>query len=374
VITASTPAYYLVVTSIRGSTHGALLTGLGWLAISCPALAQAPTRLEYTAPSDCASRTDFVAAVAARDARFDDAENTTVDPARGHRTLHVSIRPDAAGYVGSFHVQEAANTSGARELHANTCAEVVEALAVVSAIALREAPAPVSVSAAPTAKPASPPPSSAPPAPEPKRRPLRTIGYFNAEKVAVEAGDVTFDRDYTSTLSAGFTTGVLPSLLPRFDLTLSRTNFVTVPDAENYQVGPTLRVRWSFLGPGTYRSDGFTTDLWGLKAGFGVCRSLVYDTNGFVAQLCAEFGVGTLSFDTKDESGAIVQTKTLGLGSAGLEADLRYNLGKHFHVALQAGGEIWTGDPISAEKPDGSRLFKGSMFHGFGQLGLGLNY
>jgi hypothetical protein len=64
----------------------------------------------------------------------------------------------------------------------------------------------------------------------------------------------------------------------------------------------------------------------------------------------------------------------VGFGMAAVDADLRYNLSKRFYLGFQLGAEAWLGEGITAEKPDGTQLFKAPWLYAYGQLGLGLNF
>jgi hypothetical protein len=62
----------------------------------------------------------------------------------------------------------------------------------------------------------------------------------------------------------------------------------------------------------------------------------------------------------------------MATGSAGLGADLQYNLGPLFHVDLKLGGEFaWS---ITPRRPDGSVLFESRLFSGYALAGFGIQY
>ena len=168
--------------------------------------------------------------------------------------------------------------------------------------------------------------------------------------------------------------GAIPGVvLPRYDLSLTRANFITTPGETSFLIGHVFGVRWSYLGDVTRRDGTFSTELGGLKAGVTSCNSLVYDTDGFVALLCANFSVGVMGLETKDAASDYEQTKVVGLGTASLELDARYNFGDYLHVGLMAGAEFWV-SRLTAERADGSELFRSRLFNANLQLGLGLNF
>jgi hypothetical protein len=92
-----------------------------------------------------------------------------------------------------------------------------------------------------------------------------------------------------------------------------------------------------------------------------------------VALLCSNFSIGLLDLETKRAASDYKQSKVTGLGSASLELDARYNIGKHFHVGLAAGTEIWLAK-LTAERADGSELLHSRLFNANIQLGLGSSF
>ncbi len=101
--------------------------------------------------------------------------------------------PVSRGFGGSLSVRSADVTSGAREVKGTSCEEVVEALAVVTAIALNE-----KTTVASSTEPASVAPVGAPsvadagPAPQPPRvvrpPPLHAVTTLGRKNIAVQAG------------------------------------------------------------------------------------------------------------------------------------------------------------------------------------------
>lgn len=369
------------------STHPAFLATL------VPLLALAQTRavhadsrvtLEYEAPGGCPTQAEFVGAVTARGSRFDGNEASA-----RVRNMAVSIRQSAGGFEGSLRVEASAGDSAVREVHADGCAEVANGLAIVAAIALSgtaEQPAtPVAASPAPSqgsppgAKPAPPPPPPSPRAPETK--PRLTGSSFKLEReIQVEAGTLRFDRLHAIDLSAGVDYGLLPHLvMPRYELSSSVTNFVTVPETSGgerkaYLVGPILEVKWTIYGPGSTRNKGFETKVFGFDAGVRSCSAFRYDSLAFSLLACGEFSIGWLNLETQDTQGGAAPTKKeTGFGSAGLILNARYALNSQFYVGLKVGGRMQLGG-LTAERPDGSRIFEPQLFGAFGQAGLGLQF
>ncbi len=337
------------------------------------------TSLSYAAPDGCPSRADFVASVEARGARFDAAAPLA-------RRLEVSIAKGSDGFTGSLRVDGADGGSGTREVHAAGCGEVADGLSVVAAIALGAHPEDAKPPAASETKPSAPapapavpespgrptsPPRSMPPPTEEGR--LRGTNFGTPKTLEVPAGTLRFERARSYQLAAGATYGVLPTVMPRFDLTLSIANFVQTPSRVSTLVGNVLQVAWSFLGPTTYETGGYSTRALGILAGVNSCSSPLYDTGGAIIMICAEFRVGAVGLETHDASGARTQTKNAGFGTGGISLDARYDIGSLVDVGLRLGGALQFGQ-ISAERPDGTRLFASPLFDGYGLLGVGLHF
>lgn len=333
-----------------------------------------PVQLEYAAPAGCPTQAEFVASVAGRGGDF-----AHPGPKTNVRTMVVKLDRDANGHSGSLQLRFDQTVSDPRQLRAESCAQVAEGLAVVAAIALRGAEdvsEPAVSEAAPTATPeATALPATQPAASEaPRETRLRTVGAWGNEKVPVTKGELEVSRSLVATLSGGLVLGAIPGVvLPRYDLSLSRANFITTPQGSNYLIGSVFGVRWSHLGPATHHSAGFSTDISGFKAGVTACASLIYDTSGFVALFCTGFAVGLVHLETKDASSDYEQSKDVGLGAATLELDARYNIGKYFHLGLTVGGDFWI-SKVTAERADGSELFQSNLFNANMQLGLGLHF
>jgi hypothetical protein len=343
-------------------------------------MAGSSATLKYSAPRGCPPETEFVAAVGVRGGLFERAE-----PEGSGRQLDVSIRKDGAGFAGSFQVVDGGGASGAREVHASSCAEVMDGLAVVTAIALREdaektpATAPMASETPPVAVPPAPAPAPAPPpavSPEPDEGRLRGRSEFGmADKaVEVEAGRLAFRKAVALTLAAGGAVGLVPSVvLPRYDFTFTRADFVTTPGARSYLIGPIVRVRASVLGEGTYRSQDLSTSAAGLSFGVGVCFSPIYDTRALVLLLCGEFGGGMMRFESKSAAGSQTQEKSPGFGTTALEVESDYNLGGTFHLNLKVGVDFLL-NKLAAERLDGSEIFHSWQAAPYALAGLGLHF
>ncbi len=150
-----------------GCACGALLLGVLCSTVAAQAPTTEPIHVTYGTVAACPGREAFVAQVQARTSRA----RLAADGELG-RTIAVSVQPTGRGFFGTLVVTTPAGETSGRDVSAESCDEVVEALALITALTidpeantkpLREVIAPTPV--APTA-PASPQPvpaeSSAP--------------------------------------------------------------------------------------------------------------------------------------------------------------------------------------------------------------------
>jgi hypothetical protein len=322
------------------------------LIFASPAPATTAVALAYEAPAGCPTQQEFVTAVAARGSSFDDV-------GRVKRTMMVSIHQQDDGFAGAFQVRDDQAATDKREVHGASCAEVVDAIAVVTAIALRPAENAAPAPAAPKADPAA----ASEPAPTPPELRLRGRTRFypsRSESAPVGAGTLRFDLQRSFTAYAGATVGMIPSvLMPRYDLSAVIAHFITTPEGAQRISGPVVQARLSGLGPATYRSTDTTTDIFGLSFGFALCQSPLYDTRGWVVLFCSEYGGGLMNLLTKGADGKQIQSKNVGFGSVNLGAEVQYNFGSLFHIGAKVGGGFSFGQ-FSAERADGSQIFGSS--------------
>jgi hypothetical protein len=357
----------------RALTFLALLVlSAGW---SSPALAQSVVGLAYEAPDGCPAEASFLAAVAARGGDF----NVPGSPGP-HRVMVVAIRKGEAAFTGTFQVRDDQSASSRREVHGPSCAGVADALAVVTAIALRPE---IAVGAASVADRTSPPPptttaaapqTSTPPPVEGRLRGNTEIFPSRTESVEVGAGTLRFDLKRNVTLYAGAGLGLIPSVvMPRYEMSSSTVHFITTPEGAQKIVGPVFQIHLSFLGPATYRSTDTTTHLAGLSFGMGICQSPIYDTRGLVLLFCSEYGGGLMNLVTRSADGSQIQSKNAGFGTVSAGAEIQYNLGSIFQVGAKVGGGFNVGQ-FTAERADGSRIFGSSIWSAYALLGIGLHF
>ena len=330
------------------------------------ALASSPVGLSYQAPAGCPAKQDFVAAVVTRGAHFDGEES----PEPG-RTMEVSVRKQGDGFVGSFQVRDREGLSKPREVNGISCTEVIDALAVVTAIALRpnadDATA-VPTEDAPTSQADLP---AATPTPKPAAKRFQGASGWGWGSMPVTAGTLRFDPQVSIGFNAGAAVGQFPSLvLPRFEASFHIANFVTAPSGAQRITGPIVRGHASLLGPATIHSGDTKTLVMGQAVGFGICGSPHYDSRGLILLGCLELGGGLMGLETKDRTGAKIQNKTAGFGTVGLVVEAEYSLTRGFYVGAKLGVDSFAGQ-ITAERADGSRIFTSSSVSGYGLFGLG---
>jgi len=351
----------------RGLGYGGLLA-----VAACVLLVASPARaghaFTYAAPQECPGGAGFVAAVSERGPRL--------EPTPGAAdALDVTIERSEAGYEGLLKVRRGEGAWTERRVHGATCPEVADALAVVTAIMLREAAAAPLPPAPPPSTPSAPPPSASPPPELPKPPPakprLRATGHTYDGDFVVPKGTVRVLPSYAVNLYGGATVGLLPSaLVPRVDLTLTRATFVGLPDGRTAMVGPILRTRGSLFGPSSFASaDGHGTNLLGFALGIQLCTSPLYDTEGFVLLGCSGFSAGLARLDTTGPTG-LERGRTSALASADFGLEASYNFGRYVHATLRVELNALPA-VVRAERPDGTELFRSSVFTGSTLLGLG---
>ena len=329
--------------------------------LAAPAAADDAARLDYRAASGCPGEPEFVAAVRSRGGQLE-----RPPPELAGARISVVLERQGEDFVGSVALRKSLAEPSTREVRARECAEAMQGLALITAVSLRAGAAPPPAAAEPL-----PPAESAPPAPPH----LQRIGQFGVDSVSVGPGSLVFDHHVTLSLAAGAELGAIPGVLvPRYDLTFTRANFVTTPDGAHYLGGGWLpRLRFALLGPGEYHSDdGYEAQVASIQTTFGGCTAIAYDLEGLIVLGCGEVGFGLANVETRDAAGVRTQSEAMGVGLIGLELDTRYSLGP-IDIGLKLGGAASMGR-VSAERPDGSDLFQSAPFNAHLLLGVGMRF
>ena len=145
--------------SQRGERH-AVAVAAAWLALSLGARStwaalSEPIRVRFEAPEGCPDEAAFLDQVRARTAKA-----RVAAAGEKARTFSVRLTQEGRSIRGRLAIEESADPTGLREVTGERCAEVVSALALITALAVD----PQALTAAPARLPAPPP---APPAPPP---------------------------------------------------------------------------------------------------------------------------------------------------------------------------------------------------------------
>jgi hypothetical protein len=152
-----------------------------------------PIRLVYHAPPGCPDEAAFVARVRARTARArlawagETARTFTVALENGRQPFGQVAAAPVGRAAGRVVVQSGDHSEATRQVQADTCSDVADALALMVALAIDPSASAPTVAATPEAPPAAPPPSALP-APSPAPRPTDG-GVFGGVDLAL-AGDV----------------------------------------------------------------------------------------------------------------------------------------------------------------------------------------
>ncbi len=83
-----------------------------------------------------------------------------------------------------------------------------------------------------------------------------------------------------------------------------------------------------------------------------------------------------MTFDTQDTAAGKTLSKMVGFGTAGINAELQYNFSRYVHLDLRFGSDLTIGSPLTAERADGSEIFRSRPLgiSGYAVAGLGFHY
>jgi hypothetical protein len=315
--------------------------------------------LRYDAPEGCPSKTDFVRAVAARGADF--------GPGTGQRRFEVAIAPDREGYAGRFRVARHRDASSAREVHGSTCFEVMDGLAVITAIALQSSTPDESTS---TALSSLPPPAvvEAEPSTASEKGASTRVPRVRDDRDA--PGTLQLGPAFALTAFGGLSLGLVPSTpMPRYELSFT---WAALEQRGNQGrlLGPVMRLALSLHGDVTYDTSSASTSLGAQSLTAGPCYAPIHDARGFALLTCLELTAGMIGASSVDRETKQKHMETFAFGSVGGALEAEYNLGRHFHLALRAGASALIA-PIVVEASDGHELFRSSRYTAYATVGLG---
>jgi hypothetical protein len=184
---------------------------------------------------------------------------------------------------------------------------------------------------------------------------------------------VRFDLARSVTVAFGATWGLVPSTtLPRVSLVTTGASFVTMPSGKQ-RIAGLAQLHIDILGEGTYRSPNTSTTIVGTTFGIGGCLSPLYDSRGLALMICFDYGGGLLILTTSGPGGGPAITKNVGFGAATALAEVQYNVSRHVLLSARLAGTGETGD-ITAERADGSRIFKSGYWSASAMAGVGFRF
>lgn len=308
--------------------------------------------VQYVAPAGCPSADVFEEAVTARGGNVK-AVAADAPQSQAQVRLFVRVEQDAAGFEGRVSAQQDGAAAKARTARSTRCEEVVDAMALVTALTLENEPEPA---AEPSVQPetAVPVAATAPPK-EPVAHPKVFAGStplrFNVhDALRVESGTVHVDGLKTLTLAGGALFGVLPGVvLPRISATLITTQFLTLPNGSQSLVGAIPLMRLSYLGPGQWRRGANHVELDGFLGGagagltLGVCTTPHFNSNGWAFLTCAEMGGKILSLRSTQGDDVASERAAPFLDFA-LSVSAQYHFNPYLHAALAAEGGAQVGE------------------------------
>lgn len=366
----------------------------------------------YDAPEQCPDRAAFVEMVLARNPQLD------LNGEKRSRWALVRISRSDIGFSGSFLLKGDPSSTRAREVESPSCQEVVNALSVVTAIALDPAIDPS------LAAPLSPhqsepkkdePPSSQEGSPEvssskkgespvagsfkifPSRdedilntersvaqRPGWTRGARLQHSTQLEDGELSLRRSFAVDSQAGAVLGLFPNkAVPRIDVNVRTSLLMKAPQDKAFLVGFMPRVRVSTMPTARYNLGEIQNTIWySYVVSLGGCYSPYFNPKGFAVLLCADYGGGVMNQDPASRGDVEIPADTpqegrvdvRGVAKIAATVDAEYNLFSIFHLAARVGFESHlTGLLDLYDAPD--RLFyRRGRALGFATAGVGVHF
>jgi hypothetical protein len=353
-----------------------------------PSVAVHGLPLSYRVPAGCPEAEGFANEVERR---------VTGPVAPSTIALAVDLEGGPERYTGTLVLQQQTGAPQRREVAGESCREVVDALAVVAAIALGAEHEATAAGGEPgtldgqdsPSEPAQTPASAAEetasaqaPKGSPERKdsadsnvPDRFVGSAAIGSAArhrtfqVNAGTLRLDVVTEATAHAGASFGLVRGTpIPRYELVFNSAVFLTTPDGRQEMASLLPQLRIGFLGLASHGQGSQRVDVYGATFDMGVCYTPHYDTRGWVVLGCAGYGGGILGLSPVGPE----SNESAGFGRVSLALDASYNFSEYLHLGVRVGGDGYLfGDGGNLRR---RVLSDGSYPSAFATVGLGVHF
>lgn len=317
---------------LRWGAAASLVTAFSLVSVAAFAEESAPASSEtesarvallhliYEAPSGCPDRDAFIALVSSHTERA----GWVQDPVAGEAALAVQVVASAGGYVGELAIQRPWQPPSRRSFEEATCAEVVAALALVTALTVDpSAHEPAAPGSAPPSTPAGeipvkPSPRPRPPLPAPPPRRTGSPAPRLVLGSPIERSSRPADLDVTLGAALGATWGPAPEALVAVGPAAEVTARLVRQWRLGLSVAPAI-ASTGFIG----RAIEEASFRW-LAGRVAACST--YDfSRRFRAGPCVRSDLGALSVAARDPDVTPVETRPRLWASVGPGATLSYS-------------------------------------------------
>jgi len=337
--------------------------------------------LDFSAPEPCPNEDAFRELVQRRLPGFEFSAPSSQEAVRIVVTKH------GEQFQGTFQIVPPSENTAGRIINAADCAELLDALSVVVAIALNPEKSQSEVVEQPTTK-ALEPSASGSKSPDELSAENAEIQNKEATKVptlwhqpmevnrtvSVEKGKLSFDNKFSFDLQFGGNFGLIRGApVMQFDLSFRWELFLVLPQGKEYQVGLMPRVRVTYWDS-TYKVDDFKVRMQGYGFAGGLCTTPYFNPVGWALLLCGEYGSGLLGFRQTQQSTPVDYDNTLQLNYLNLSLEAEYHLFSVFHFNLRTGVQFSTFDKSQVVDNTGAELAGLHSPSFFATTGLGLRF
>lgn len=298
-----------------------------------------PIRIQFRAPAGCPDAAAFTDQVRARTAKTRPAA-----PGERARTFSVSITREPRVSKGQLTIEDKQGDTAVREVSGQTCAEVVAALALISALAI-DPDASTSPKALTSPAPPAPPP---PPPPRAVAPPITGTGFFPASPSlpvpSVPSRPPTIDDALWPPLAMPLPIWIVPPEAPvdssRWraavgahvlgmgaiapNLVLGTTVFLDVSDTGAGVLSPTARLSVLRASSEGIESEAGIASLYFTAARLEVCPVRLAIDPSFGVSPCALLDVGALR--GSGSTGAASRAETRPWVAAGIGGRIQWAL------------------------------------------------